>query len=244
MIGANYRDSVEGQLRRRRRHRARHAGRAQHPGLEHDSHVDRTTSRGRDLGLRRRARSAPTLPDGRTINLTSATNMINCNKTTALLGRGHGHVNDGIGRGARTTRASGCSPGGRSTISTRRPRSTRRSTSPSGSPTTAAENDDNPSRRRPDRARRADGRQERAARRAHAARRGLRPGGAHRVIETTIARTDSTRARARLYRPARAGRAEPARAQGVGAEPRRKSGALDDVVSGGLVSQYESDKTS
>ena len=29
LIGANYRDSVEGQLRRRRRHRARDAGRAQ-----------------------------------------------------------------------------------------------------------------------------------------------------------------------------------------------------------------------
>ena len=39
MIGANYRDSVEAQLRRRCRHRARDAGRAHRARLEQHPHV-------------------------------------------------------------------------------------------------------------------------------------------------------------------------------------------------------------
>ena len=61
-----------------------------------------------------------------------------------LFGRGHERQRRRTTVGQRTTRASASSPGGRSTISTRRPRSTRRSMSPSGLPTTAPETDDDP----------------------------------------------------------------------------------------------------
>ena len=106
------------------------------------SRLARQRPRWRDLGLCRRHPRADA-PDGRTIDLPVGTNMIDCNKiwrapspkwkpTTAS------------GSGARTTRGSGSLPGDRSTTSTPRPLSTRPSTSRSGSPTTGAENDDNP----------------------------------------------------------------------------------------------------
>ena len=75
-----------------------------------------------------------------------------------VLRRRHGSQRRRASSGARTTRASGCSPGDRSTTSSRRPRSTRPSTSRCGLPTTAPRTTTTPHRRRTgQRGRQADG---------------------------------------------------------------------------------------
>ena len=109
--------------------------------------------------------------------------------------------------GAPTTRNGSCSPGGRSTTCCRTIRSTARCTSPSGSPTIPPKPT---ATRRPTR---------NGTLTLHAEAVG--PAGTRKVIEVTVARTSEHGNRARPDRPARSGRAEPARAQGGGADARQ-----------------------
>ena len=200
------------------------------PGLERDPDLAGQHPRGRDLGLRRRhARADAARRPHHQPGQRDQHDQLQ--QDHDLLRRGHGTPTTASGSGARTTRASGCLRGGRSTTSTRRPRSTRPSTSPSGLPTTAPKTTTTRS---------TDGAAERGLaatawtrtrrRRPHAAGRGLRPGGAHRVIETTIARTDSTELE-RGYTGQRGQDEQNRRARKASVQnPGRRSGAFGDVV--------------
>ena len=159
---------------------------------------------------------APTLPDGRMINLSKATNMINCNKPTACSDADM-DANDGERQWGKNNP--------RFRLFAWGPVNDLNPTPTLNSPfyvavwiaDDGAENDDNPNRRRWAGERGLAGRrhgQELRRRRPHAAGRGLWPrrrASRHRDHHRPHRQH---RARARLHGPARTGRAEPARPQG------------------------------
>ncbi len=181
----------------------------------------------------------PTLPDGRTINLQSATNMINCNKTSAC-SDAEMDANDGERQWTKNNP--------RFRLFAWGPVNDLNPTPTLNSPfyvavwiaDDGAENDDNPS---------LDGGPVSAAWQADGLDKNsgsgvltLRaeafgPGGAHRVIETTVARTDSTELE-RGYTGQRGQDEQNRRARKASVQnPGTTLGRSTMSVSGGLVSQ-------
>ena len=182
---------------------------------------------------------APTLPDGRTINLQSATNMINCNKTSAC-SDAEMDANDGMRQWTKNNP--------RFRLFAWGPVNDLNPTPTLNSPfyvavwiaDDGAESDDNPS---------LDGGPASAAWQADGVDKNpgagvltLRaeafgPGGAHRVIETTVARTDSTELE-RGYTGQRGQDEQNRRARKASVQnPGASLGRSTMSVSGGLVSQ-------
>ena len=181
----------------------------------------------------------PTLADGRTINLISATNMINCNKTTTCSDSDM-NANDGERQWTLNNP--------RFRLFAWGPVNDLNATTTINSPfyiavwiaDDGAENDDNPNEDGgpPSAAWLADGVDKNSGAgvltlRAEA----FGPGGAHRVIETTIARTDSTELE-RGYTGQRGQDEQNRRARKASVQnPGSSLGRSTMSISGGLVSQ-------
>ena len=182
---------------------------------------------------------APTLPDGRTLNLQSATNMINCNKTSACSDADM-DANDGERQWSKNNP--------RFRLFAWGPVNDLNPTPTLNSPfyvavwiaDDGAENDDNPSLDGGPASAvwQADGMDKNSGSgvltlRAEA----FGPGGAHRVIETTVARTDSTELE-RGYTGQRGQDEQNRRARKASVQnPGASLGRSTMSISGGLVSQ-------